>query len=172
METLSSYNLIIGASAIVIISFWFNGISKKTNIPSVLMLIVLGIALQFGLKYFMVGEIDFGQKLRGTLEIIGTVGLIMIVLEAALELELKREKLVPILKSMAIALIALIGSAWVATLILYQFIDGMTMQSACCTRPHFPYFQVPSLYLALAGSGTIKRNSISTKVRSPILWAL
>jgi len=130
MEILSSYNMIIGASAIVIISFWFNGISKKTNIPSVLMLIVLGIALQFGLKYFMGGEIDFEQKLRGTLEIIGTVGLIMIVLEAALELELKREKLVPILKSMAIALIGLIASAWVAALVLYQFIDDMTMQSA------------------------------------------
>lgn len=130
MEILTSYNLIIGASAIIIISFWFNGIAKKTNIPSVLMLIVLGIALQFGLKYLIGGEIDFEQNLRGTLEIIGTVGLIMIVLEAALELELKREKLVPILKSMAIALIGLIGSAWVAALILYQFIPDMTMQSA------------------------------------------
>ena len=130
MEILSSYNMIIGASVIVILSFWFNGIAKKTNIPSVLMLIVLGIALQFGLKYFMGGEVDFEQNLRGTLEIIGTVGLIMIVLEAALELELKQEKLVPILKSMAIALIGLIASAWVAALVMYQFIEGMTMQSA------------------------------------------
>ncbi|WP_276168057.1 cation:proton antiporter [Zobellia alginiliquefaciens] len=130
MEILSSYNMIIGASAIVIISFWFNGISKKTNIPSVLMLIVLGVALQFALKYVMGTEIDFEKNLRGTLEIIGTVGLIMIVLEAALELELKREKLIPILKSMAIALLGLVASAWVAALILYQFIDGMTMQSA------------------------------------------
>ncbi|MBU2947669.1 cation:proton antiporter domain-containing protein [Zobellia uliginosa] len=130
MEILSSYNMIIGASAIVIISFWFNGISKKTNIPSVLMLIVLGIALQFGLKYIMGSEIDFEKNLRGTLEIIGTVGLIMIVLEAALELELKREKLIPILKSMAIALLGLVASAWVAALVLYHFIDGMTMQSA------------------------------------------
>lgn len=130
MEILSSYNLIIGAAAIVIISFWFNGISKKTNIPSVLMLIVLGIALQFGLQFFLGVEMDFEKKLRGTLEIIGTVGLIMIVLEAALELELKREKLIPILKSMAIALIGLVGSAWVAALILHQFIEGMDMQSA------------------------------------------
>ncbi|MUH38084.1 sodium:proton exchanger [Zobellia amurskyensis] len=130
MEILSSYNMIIGASAIVIISFWFNGISKKTNIPSVLMLIVLGVALQFALKYFIGAEIDFEKNLRGTLEIIGTVGLIMIVLEAALELELKREKLIPILKSMAIALIGLVASAWVAALVLHQFIDGMTMQSA------------------------------------------
>ena len=130
MEILSSYNLIIAASAIVILSFLFNGISRKTNIPSVLMLIVLGIGLQFALKNFMGSEIDFEKSLRGTLEIIGTVGLIMIVLEAALELELKREKLVPILKSMAIALIGLIASAWVAALVLYEFVEGMTMQSA------------------------------------------
>ncbi|SIS82177.1 sodium/proton antiporter, CPA1 family [Zobellia uliginosa] len=130
MEILSSYNMIIGASAIVIISFWFNGISKKTNIPSVLMLIVLGVLLQFGLKHLMGTEINFEKNLRGTLEIIGTVGLIMIVLEAALELELKKEKLIPILKSMAIALIGLVASAWVAALVLYQFIDGMSMQSA------------------------------------------
>ena len=126
MEILSSYNLIIEASLIIIISFWFNGISKKTNIPSVLMLIVLGIILQFILDYFMPEKIDFS----GGLEILGIVGLIMIVLEAALELELKREKLVPILKSMAIALIGLVGSAWVAALILFQFIPEMSMQSA------------------------------------------
>lgn len=126
MDILSSYNLIIEASVIVILSFWFNGISKKTNIPSVLMLIILGIILQYVLKYFVPEELDFS----GGLEILGIVGLIMIVLEAALELELKREKLVPILKSMAIALIGLVGSAYVAALILFQFIPEMSMQSA------------------------------------------
>jgi len=130
MEILSSYNLIIGASVIVVLSFWFNGISKKTNIPSVLMLIVLGVLINIGLGLFVSDEVNFGDSLGGTLEILGTVGLIMIVLEAALELELKKEKTIPILKSMAIALIGLVGSAWVAALILYQFIDGMSMQSA------------------------------------------
>ena len=126
MEILSSYNLIIEASIIIILSFWFNGIAKKTNIPSVLMLIVLGIILQYVLRYFSPEELE----LSSGLEILGIVGLIMIVLEAALELELKREKLWPICKSMLIALIGLIGSAWVAALILNQFIEGMTMQSA------------------------------------------
>ncbi|MGJ8713563.1 MAG: cation:proton antiporter domain-containing protein [Maribacter stanieri] len=126
MEILSSYNLIIGASLIVVLSFFFNGISKKTNIPAVLMLIVLGILIKIGLEFFIPGVPDF----KGSLEILGTVGLIMIVLEAALELELKKEKLWPILKSMAIALIGLIGSAYIASLILYQFIPNMTMQSA------------------------------------------
>lgn len=126
MDVLSSYNIIIEASVIIFLSFWFNGISKKTNIPSVLMLIVLGIMLQYALKYFVPEVLDFS----GGLELLGIVGLIMIVLEAALELELKREKLVPILKSMAIALLGLLGSAYVAALILFQFIPEMTMQSA------------------------------------------
>jgi len=90
------------------------------------MLIVLGIILQYVLRYFSPEELE----LSSGLEILGIVGLIMIVLEAALELELKREKLWPICKSMLIALIGLVGSAWVAALILNQFIEGMTMQSA------------------------------------------
>ncbi|MFV1448122.1 cation:proton antiporter [Maribacter sp. HS] len=126
MEILSSYNLIIGASLIVVLSFFFNGISKKTNIPAVLMLIVLGILIKITLEFFIPEIPDF----KGSLEILGTVGLIMIVLEAALELELKREKLWPIIKSMAVALIGLVGSAYVAALILHQFIPNMTMQSA------------------------------------------
>ncbi|MEO1011804.1 MAG: cation:proton antiporter [Bacteroidota bacterium] len=126
MDVFSSYNLIIEASAILILSFMFNGIAKRTNIPSVLLLIILGVILQFVLKYMTSEKVDFFPAL----EVLGIIGLIMIVLEAALELELKREKLVPILKSMAIALVGLVGSAWVAAVILHQFVPEMSMQSA------------------------------------------
>lgn len=126
MDVFSSYNLIIEASIILILSFIFNGISKKTNIPSVLLLIFLGVILQFVLSYFTSDAVDFFPAL----EVLGIIGLIMIVLEAALELELKREKLWPILKSMAVALLGLIGSAYLAALILYQFVPDMSMQSA------------------------------------------
>lgn len=126
MGVFSSYNIIIVASLIIIISFIFNGISKKTNVPSVLMLIVLGVILQYVLKAFSTEELNF----LPVLEILGIVGLIMIVLEAALELELKQEKLIPILKSMTIALVGLIASAWVAAIILHQLVPDMSMQSA------------------------------------------
>ena len=126
MEILSSYNLIIELSLIIIISFLFNGLSKKTNIPSVLMLIALGIGLQYAMSYFTADKINF----LPILEFLGIVGLIMIVLEAALELELKRDKLIPILKSLAIAVIGLVASAWVAALILNYYIPEMTMQTA------------------------------------------
>jgi NhaP-type Na+/H+ or K+/H+ antiporter len=126
MEIVSSYNLIIEFSVIIILSFLFNGISKKTNIPAVLMLISLGIILQYILQYFTSVPINFFP----ILEVLGIVGLIMIVLEAALELELKREKLVPILKSLAIALISLMLSTWAAASILFYYIPEMSMQSA------------------------------------------
>lgn len=126
MDILTSYNLIIGISLTIIISFLFNGLSKKTNIPAVLMLIVLGIVFQYILKVFGSFNVDFFP----ILEVLGIFGLIMIVLEAALELELKREKLTPILKSFGVALIGLLASAWIAALIIHTFIPDMTMQSA------------------------------------------
>ncbi|MFT5261656.1 MAG: cell volume regulation protein A [Polaribacter sp.] len=126
MEILSSYNIIIASSVILILSFAFGEISKKTNIPSVLMLIVLGILLKFGIDAAGGKELNF----LPILEVLGIVGLIMIVLEAALELELKQEKMIPIAKAFSIALIGLLLSAWVAAMILHHFVDGMTMEKA------------------------------------------
>lgn len=126
MEILTSYNVIIAASVIIILSFFFGEIARKTNVPSVLMLIVLGIALKFGLDAVGGQDIDFFPML----EVLGIVGLIMIVLEAALELKLEREKYVPIAKAFVIALVGLGLSAWVAAMILHHFIEGMTMKAA------------------------------------------
>ncbi|MBT8236350.1 MAG: cation:proton antiporter [Bacteroidia bacterium] len=126
MDIFSSYNLIIEASVILILSFWFSGLAKKTNIPAVLMLIVLGIILQYVAKAF----VDQLPDLFPALEVLGIVGLIMIVLEAALELELKKDKVWILLKSMAIALMGLGASTWVAALILQALIPGMTMPQA------------------------------------------
>lgn len=125
-DILSSYNLIIAASIIIILSFVFGEIARKTNIPAVLMLIVLGIFSKFGLDALGSGDLDFFP----VLEVLGIVGLIMIVLEAALELKLKKEKYIPIAKALLIALIGLMASTWVAALILHQFIEGMSMSAA------------------------------------------
>ncbi len=126
MDIFSSYNIIIEISAILILSFLFNGIAKRTNIPSVLMLIVLGIILQYVLKYLTAEEVNFFPAL----EVLGIIGLIMIVLEAALELELKKDKIWPIMKSMAVALIGLLASAWVAAQVIYYLVPEMNMLSA------------------------------------------
>ncbi len=126
MDILTSYNLIIAASAIIILSFFFGEVARKTNIPSVLMLIVLGISLKFGLDAMGLDNLNFFP----ILEILGIVGLIMIVLEAALELELKKEKYIPIAKALFIALIGLVASLWIAAVILHEFVPGMSMSAA------------------------------------------
>ncbi|NND33179.1 MAG: sodium:proton exchanger, partial [Saprospiraceae bacterium] len=126
MEIFTSYNLIIVASVTIILSFIFGEVARKTNVPSVLLLIALGIASKFALDAMGLGAINFFPLL----EVLGIVGLIMIVLEAALELELKREKLVPIFKAFIVALIGLLVSAWVAAMILQWSIPGMTTLQA------------------------------------------
>ena len=87
---MNPYFLIIALAGIIILSFFFNVISEKTNIPSVLMLIGLGM----GLKAWMTsqGIIDDDLELDSILEVLGNVGLVMIVLEAALDLKLERDK--------------------------------------------------------------------------------
>ena len=127
MELFSTYGLLIICSIVVILSFLFGEVSRKTNFPSVLMLIGLGIIGKLILDAQGIGGTDAFDK---PLEILGTVGLIMIVLEAALELELKRDKLWPILKALAIALIGLLGSTWLAALILQYFIPEMNQTQA------------------------------------------
>jgi len=118
MDILTPYSLIIEASVVLIISFLFGEISKRTSIPSVLMLIILGVFLKLGIDYMGLYDLNF----RDELEILGIVGLIMIVLEAALELKLERSKLVPIFMSMGIALVGLIVSAWITAELLYYMI--------------------------------------------------
>ena len=49
MEQLSSYSLIIIFSATIIMSYFYNIYAKKSGIPAVLMLIVSGIIINFGL---------------------------------------------------------------------------------------------------------------------------
>jgi len=114
----SSYNLIIASCVVLILSFFFGELSKRTNVPSVLMLIVLGILLKLGLDNMSEEEFNFLPYL----EVLGIVGLIMIVLEAALELELVREKMIPIAKAFTIALVGLLLSAWAAAFLLNYFI--------------------------------------------------
>ena len=121
MGGIDTYTLIIGISFVIIVSFFFNILSKKTNIPSVLMLIVLGVIL----KEFIPGhyKIDDYANLS-TMEIIGNVGLVMIVLEAALDLHLSRDKRKLIVHSFLVALIALVGSSLAIATLIYFIIPG------------------------------------------------
>ncbi|KPL11989.1 MAG: sodium:proton exchanger [Bacteroides sp. SM23_62] len=119
MEHFNPYLGVIAICIIVIFSYNFNIISRYTNIPSVLLLIGLGIAIRQGLQAL---QIEVGENLVHLLEMVGIVGLIMIVLEAALELELSREKISLILRSFFIAFFGLFLTSFLTAYIIYRFI--------------------------------------------------
>ena len=127
MDHIDTYTLLIEGSVIIILSFIFGEIAKRTNVPSVLMLIILGILMKIGMDAFGIMEnVDF----LPLLEVLGVVGLIMIVLEAALELKLEKDKYLAIGKAMLIALLGLVFSTWAAAEILEYFVEGMDSTTA------------------------------------------
>jgi len=119
MEVIGPYTAIIAVSLIIIISYFFNIISKKTNIPSVLMLIALGIGLKQGMNMM---NFSAGEQLFNVLEVLGIVGLIMIVLEAALDLKLSADKWPIIWKSFSLALLSLLITTLASAWILHQLL--------------------------------------------------
>ena len=122
---MNAHLFLIGLCVIIIISFFNNMLARRTNIPSVLVLIILGFGLQQLLLYFNI-EPDYFN----TLEILGIVGLIMIVLEAALDLEIKREKWPIIWKSFTIASFSLALTSLVISFFIKIFIPNIDFLQA------------------------------------------
>ncbi len=122
---MNAYLLIIGLCVVIILSFFTNILARKKNIPSVLILIILGVGIQQLLNYF-----DVPADLMGTLEVLGIVGLIMIVLEAALDLELSWEKWPIIWKSFTITSLSLGLTSILLALVIQLLIPEIELLSA------------------------------------------
>lgn len=119
MDLYNPYVESIIVCLVIVLSYAFSIISRRTNIPSVLLLIGLGVGIQQGLRWM---NLDLGGALFPILEILGIFGLIMIVLEAALDLELTKEKLPLIGKSFGIALAALVITSLVVAYLLNYYL--------------------------------------------------
>jgi potassium/hydrogen antiporter len=107
MEHFGTNGLVIIGSLVIIVSYLFNLIASRYSIPSVLLLIVLGVAL----KLLVSATGLETPELTPILEVLGTIGLIMIVLEASLDLELEREKRKVISRAFFTSLVTLVLSA-------------------------------------------------------------
>lgn len=80
--------IIITFCVLLLLAYVFDLTSSKTKIPSVILLLMLGWGVKQITTWFDVPIPDFSP----VLPILGTVGLILIVLEGSLELELNRSK--------------------------------------------------------------------------------
>jgi len=118
MEHFNSNGLVIVGSLIIIISYLFNLLASRYSIPSVLLLIVLGLTLKLVVSTTGIQAPD----LTSILEVLGTIGLIMIVLEASLDLELEKEKRKVISRAFFTSLVTLVLSAFIIALVMLIYL--------------------------------------------------
>lgn len=101
---MTTYTTLIILSGLVIFSYLFDLLAGKTKIPSVLLLLSLGILIKQLVDYFNFKTFDFTKILPA----LGTLGLILIVFEGALELKYSKEKNAIIKKTFFSALVTLL----------------------------------------------------------------
>jgi len=114
---MDTYTILILLGSLVIFSYLFDIVSRRTRIRSVLLLLLLGILLRYASEYLGIAVYDFSA----ILPLLGTVGLILIVFEGALDLKYLPEKAKLIRNAFGSALFILILTSFAIAGIFYYF---------------------------------------------------
>lgn len=115
------YYILIGLSLLMMVSYLFSLTAKAYKIPSVLLLLFLGMLVRF----IFPNAIEAGGGLQQGLQLFGTLGLVLIVLEGALELDFTREKLPLIRNALFSALVVLLLTSALIALIIHLIMPEM-----------------------------------------------
>lgn len=103
--------IIITICLLILAAYIFDITSSKTKIPSVILLLLMG----WGVRQLSMSTGLFIPNLTPVLPILGTIGLILIVLEGSLELQLNGSKLESVKESFMVALLPMVVLAIGAT---------------------------------------------------------
>ncbi len=112
--------IILTLCVLLLLAYVFDITSAKTRIPSVILLLVLGYVVRQITTSFKTDIPD----LSPVLPLLGTVGLILIVLEGSLELHLNKEKLPFAMKSSLMALLPMLLISFLLGHAFYYFSEG------------------------------------------------
>ena len=82
---MSTLSILIVLPLLIIFSYVFDIIARKTKFPAVILLMFTGISVRLAATIYGIDDFDF---LDGLIPVLGTIGLILIVLEGALELNI------------------------------------------------------------------------------------
>jgi len=148
---MTTYTVLIILSALVIFSYLFDLVASKTKLPSVLLLLTLGIGLRILVDKLQIHTYNFLQ----ILPTLGTVGLILIVFEGSLELKYAKDKNKVIKGAFLSAFLILIATVAVITFIIYQ-ITGQELY--LCFVNAIP-FSVISSAIAIPSVANINKKS-------------
>jgi Kef-type K+ transport system membrane component KefB len=111
--------VILALCILVILAYLFDISFKYSKIPGVVLLIALGIALQLLVNYTGIHV----PNMRQILPILGTLGLILIVMDAALEINLDRGNSRELMKGVLSAVVLLVVFVTILTIVIVKFWD-------------------------------------------------
>jgi Kef-type K+ transport system membrane component KefB len=118
MQQFSTEQLLIILSAVVVMSYLFSIIGKYVKVPSVLLLLGSGILLRYVVD---ANQINFSVPSK-LVELLGVIGLVMIILEAGLDLKIGRDKFKVIRDSFFSAFFIFVVTTIGVTAILYYLL--------------------------------------------------
>ncbi|MDA9879145.1 cation:proton antiporter [Flavobacteriaceae bacterium] len=137
---------------LIIFSYLFDAFARKTKFPSVILLMFTGVIVRSITAAY--GFEDFGF-LDDLIPVLGTIGLILIVLEGALELEIRKEKLPLILKGFLTALVLLILNI---IALHWVFVNLLKMTSQLATLSAIPLAIISSAVAIPSAAGFLKQD--------------
>ncbi|MEO7174150.1 MAG: sodium:proton antiporter [Saprospiraceae bacterium] len=109
--------IIITLCTLLLLAYIFDLTSSKTKVPSVILLLALGFVVRYLTQFLAINIPD----LTPILPLLGTVGLILIVLEGSLELEFNKSKAPLIRKSLFTAIFPLLALAFLLSFLFQYF---------------------------------------------------
>jgi cell volume regulation protein A len=116
--------IILILCTLVLLAYVFDLTSAKTKIPSVILLLILGYLVRQLCNLFSVDLLP----LQSILPILGSIGLVLIVLEGSLELKLSRKKFPLVGKSMYVAIVPVFVLSFVLAFALH-YVSGYDFKS-------------------------------------------
>jgi len=129
--------IIISFCTLMLIAYLFDLSASKTKIPSVILLLLLGWLLHQVTEFFDIHLPDFSIFLP----VLGSLGLILIVLEGSLELNLGKSKIGLIRKSFLGALLSMFVMTFLLSF-LFQYLGGFPFRN--CLINAIPFSVISS----------------------------
>ncbi|MBU0688820.1 MAG: cation:proton antiporter [Gammaproteobacteria bacterium] len=139
-----AYSAILSVSLFLLIVFGVERVCRKNGIPSVLVLVVFGLIAKplldaLGIQLAWTGKL---------VPIIGTIGLVLIVLEGALDIELRRDRVRLITSTFLLASLGFIIGVFVFAFALHFLLDLGMVKAVLVATP----FAVISSAVAIPSS--------------------
>ena len=123
---MNTVSILFALPLLVIFSYLFDTLARKTKFPAVILLLFTGVVIRLIISANGYEDFEF---LNDLIPVLGTIGLILIVLEGALELEINRQKLPVIIKGFLSAIVILLLNIIVISW-LFNYFLGMELHTA------------------------------------------